>query len=46
MRWTVTALTFVFAVLGLMTIGILIVPLSGLLLWACSATPRGGSIVC
>jgi hypothetical protein len=41
--WAVTTVTLLFAVLGLLTIGVAILPLGGLLAWACSATPRPGT---
>jgi hypothetical protein len=39
--WTLAGLTALVAVLGAMTIGIFLVPLAALLVYACSATPRG-----
>jgi len=39
--WLLASLTAVVAVLGAMTIGIFLVPLAALLVYACSATPRG-----
>jgi hypothetical protein len=39
--WTLAGLAAVAAVLGAMTIGIFLVPLAALLVYACSATPRG-----
>jgi hypothetical protein len=44
--WTLAVLTLMFAVLGLLTIGIAILPLGVLLACACSATPVAGSARC
>jgi hypothetical protein len=39
--WALAGLTAVVAMLGVMTIGIFLAPLAVLLVYACSATPRG-----